>query len=182
MSTVNLVEGIWLTVNGITLLIVLANLWDSLVTQRTIKALNGRGRELQANLDVVKDALRLVVQIAFVAAAVPRALTPGPADFSPTVIFLLSGVIVTAITSLIDRLGRKRVLAYAQEEIEGGRLKAAALIEAERIKAAAVVEAAKIKALADQIAGAGVDRSLRETVSDTHDKVVDIHHRVAEDK
>jgi hypothetical protein len=126
MIDVNALEAIWLGINSTTLVIVALNVRDTWLIYAATRLLNRQGdayaglRYGQARRGLIRDALRMVVQVFFIMAAIPGALQPGEARFEPPVLFLLVGVMVTAITSTLDRLDRQALTRFVESQVAKG--------------------------------------------------------------
>ena len=71
MTTIAPAEWVWLTVNGASTILTIYALLDAQADQRTVKALNGRAREIAVERDVRRGRWLLLAQVLLLAAVIP---------------------------------------------------------------------------------------------------------------
>lgn len=124
--SINAVEALWISVNGLTLVLTLLALLDAWHDVRVAADVDRRrARVVTARGNVRREAFRMVAQLLLLAVAVPGAFSDREINLSPALIALIAVPIVLLLASAFDTRDRNRLATLVLEDIANERLKTA---------------------------------------------------------
>lgn len=114
--SVDPLEWLWLLVNGFTLALTIGAFHDARQAQAAVRALNGRAREIVADSNVRREALRIAVQALLLSIVVPGLFSSRPITLSWPIIALITVPVILMISSGLDMYDRRRVIELIAAE------------------------------------------------------------------
>lgn len=103
-------EATWLVVNGLTAAMTVFGLIDALRTQRVVRALNGRAREIVAAGNVRNEIIRIVKASILLALGLWALARPGETELSPFVVLMMAYALTLFAATVLDRRDRQQLL------------------------------------------------------------------------
>lgn len=100
------VELAWVLINGAALILTVLALIDARADARTVRALNGRAREIVTAGNVRREGLRVVAQILLLTLGVPALLSERNVGLSPFVLQLIALALVMLLSTALDARDR----------------------------------------------------------------------------
>ena len=106
---VDLIEGVWLAVNLIALLVTVRAYIDARADREAVRELNGPVRELTATGFVRSAGLLVIAHLLLLSVVIPGLFVDRPVPISPPVLALVAVPIVLLTLSLTDWRDRRRI-------------------------------------------------------------------------
>ena len=115
--SINAVEALWISVNGITAVLTVLALLDAWHDLRVANPDRRRARILAARGNVRRELFRTVVQFLLLSATVPGIFTPGEIQLSVPIACLIAVPIVLLLSSALDARDRNSLATMVLEDI-----------------------------------------------------------------
>lgn len=112
---VNEGEAVWFVVTLATFVMTLLSLWDAWVTLGVVKRLNGHAREIAANSNFRREAIRLVTQTLLLFVVIPSLFVDRPIQLNPQIIALTLVPVALFANSALDTLDRRRLIGTVEK-------------------------------------------------------------------
>lgn len=114
--SVNLVEAIWITLNGVTFGLTLWALWDARVARKDAKESDGTRLKV-ARGNVRREKARLAIQAIFLTIAIPGVFSENEAELTPLLLLFLSIPLILLVSTILDARERREIMAIEQEQL-----------------------------------------------------------------
>lgn len=108
------VEGFWIAVTGLAIVIAILALADAIADRRAIAELNGKARRLIGVGSIRRETIRLGINLALFTLEIPAMFDDADIHLSPTLVVLLAvpvGILANSFLDLIERRRLSRILA-----------------------------------------------------------------------
>lgn len=117
MISINAVEAVWLSVNGVTATLTFLALLDAWHDERAALPDRRRARILAARANVRREAFRMIVQLLLLGIAIPGIFDARDIHLTPTLTMLIAVPVVLLLASAFDTRDRTRLAAFVLEDI-----------------------------------------------------------------
>lgn len=165
--SVNAVEFIWITINLVAAIFTVGALVEARRDWAALKRYNGSARGVVARSNIRSEWIRLAIQVALLAIAVPAVFSDRPTPLTPTLLLFLS----VPVLLLLNTVNARRVRGILSDKLDD---------ELKREREASLVRMeARLNVRADERAGIVTETQdhLVEVAEDVQEKVTDIAER-----
>lgn len=111
------VEGLWLGVNAVTVIVTAFSLWDALRARAIVHRLNGRAREIVANQNVRREIERLIKALLLASVIVPSLFSDRPIVLTWPIFALIAVPVVMMFGAIADAFTRRRLIRMAERNL-----------------------------------------------------------------
>lgn len=201
---VNVVEGLWIALGLTAFALTFTALVDARASQKAVKALNGKAREIAADGIVRREVIRLIVQSLLLSLVIPGLFSDAETPFfNPFVLTLMGVQGMILLSTVLDGRDRKALTMVVAGELLNVQTSAlnrieekldanteisqkasdhadAAYHEANSVNLKIAAQGEALITQGEELAADRKDRAEAEapviaTIDDTHSKVEDLH-------